>query len=229
MLLFYSMGVVFVIGLLISLSAFIIIGASDTFQESVCFTSDCFEFAYSEFAPALSIMDATLRLLTTVGIAGGILVGLLNYLDSSHSNALSNHILHISVFKDFLSYEINKRTRIAMGSVDAFGWYNMIFENSRKGVMETSDQYVQAITRIKNIINSSNQKQKQLVDGGTFRYKLHQNEMISALSEIGITVEPSPRNDYYETEGEVFGLIETVNREFCFAGEVPKLPERKYL
>jgi hypothetical protein len=174
------------------------------------------------------IANATLKLLVSVATVGGIIVALLNYLNNSNTSALSNHIAHFSIFNSYINDEIEKLSMISPSSVDVLSFYNCIFDKSRTGKTDISNKYIKFVAKLNEEISTSNDKSRN-PKVGQFRYKEHQNRIISILKETGITMNYLPRNDFFEAEGQVLSLIERVNQSFCYNDSVPLLEKRHYI
>lgn len=186
------------------------------------------ESVIKEFEYSFTIAKATLDFLVAVATIGGIIVALLSYLNSSSAAALSNHIAHFSIFQNYVSNEVVKRDRISPTSVDHLVWYNLIFSTSRSGKTDVSDTYINFVKDLNALIANSN-SQAERAHEGSFRYKTHQERIKPYLKKAGIDVPFSPRNDFFEMEGQLFSLIDRVNQSFCYTDSVPILEERKYI
>ncbi|WP_324726627.1 retron Ec48 family effector membrane protein [Pseudomonas chlororaphis] len=224
-----TLGAVAACGFLLSLVIFLKTGfAESAFDKNLCFTNSCVKYGLSLYAQVLLILKETLNLLVTIATIGGIIVALLSYLNSVGATALSNHISHFSIFQSYIGNEISKRDRISASSVDIFLWYNAIFFKSRSGLTAISPDYVSLINSINNEIKKSNLQSEKGVDG-SFRYRPHQERIIQSLKNIGIVLTHQPRNEFYEIEDQVFNLIATVNKSFCYSDQVPQILNRKYI
>ncbi|MQM32091.1 MAG: hypothetical protein CRU78_16905 [Candidatus Accumulibacter phosphatis] len=165
--------------------------------------------------------------MVALATTGGIIVALLSYLNSASATALTNHIAHFTIFQDYVSNEIAKRRGISPGSIDILVLYNLIFSTSRNGKTDVSDGYIDFVCQLNALIDFSNE-QAQRAKEGSFRYKQHQERIRDHLMGAGLTVSFAPRNDFFETEGQVFALIDRVNQSFCYSASVPVLIPRKY-
>jgi hypothetical protein len=202
--------------------------ADHIFSLEFCFTNLCVKNWLSYFPDTLSIAKATSDFLVAIATTGGIVVALMSYISSINNSALTNHIAHYTVFQGFIDNEIRKRNRIDAASVDAFFWYNLIYPNSRKGIVGVSTQYTRVVLSLNKGIEESNAKAQHAADG-SFRYKPHQMQMITLLREFGIQLQQQPRNDFYEIEDKIISLIVAVNNSFCYSESVTPLTKRKYL
>jgi hypothetical protein len=217
-----------VIGLAFSVSVFLITGFSGDFFRPFCLTNGCVKKFLELFDQSFLILSATLNLLVGITTVGGIIVALMSYLNSASATALSNHISHYSIFQNYIALEISKRNRIAPASVDVFVWYNLIFSNSRIGRTTISDEYCNVISILNNEILFSNQQAINAIQG-SFRYMPHQKRIIDALKDLGIELSHQPRNDFYEVEDQIFSLISSLNKSFCYSDKVPTLLKRNYV
>ena len=198
------------------------------FEMPLCFTNDCVEYFIRQTKSSINIASATLGVLVSVATIGGIIVALLSYLNSSHTSALSNHIAHFSIFHGYLNNEIGNLSMVSPTSVDILSFYNLIFNKSRSGKTDVSEDYIDFVNSLNSEISISNGKAQDETNG-SFRYKDHQRRIIEILNGAGITMTYLPRNDFYEAEGQVLSLIERVNQSFCYSDSVPALTRRVYI
>jgi len=201
---------------------------NELFSLSLCFNNDCVGYFLKHIKNALGIANSTLGILVSVTTVGGIAIALLNYINSSNTSALSNHIAHFSIFHGYLNSEIKNLSMVSSTSVDILSLYNLIFSKSRGGKTDVSKKYIEFVTSLNDEIIRSNNK-AQNAEEGSFRYKEHQNRMISILINSGVTMTYLPRNDFFEAEGQVFSLIEKVNQSFCYTDSMPVLTKRLYI
>jgi hypothetical protein len=228
-ILIVTLGAVAACGISVSFIIFIKTGLAEAvFSKEFCITNTCVEHALTLYSQSLLLLKETFNLLVTLATVGGIIVALLSYLNSVGATALSNHISHFSIFQSYLSNEISKRDRLSASSIDTFLWYNAIFFKSRSGLTTISPEYVSLINSINNEITKSNLQAEKIVDG-SFRYRPHQERIIQSLKNIGIALTHQPRNEFYEIEDQLFSLIITVNKSFCYSDVVPLILKRKYI
>ncbi len=216
------------LGTLISIVIFIATGIGGEFSRALCFNNVCVKKFIEIFDQSFIILNATLTLLVGLATIGGIIVALMSYLNSASATALSNHISHFSIFQNYVSIEITKRNRISATSVDTFVWYNLIFSNSRTGKTSISDEYCSLISALNNEISTSNEQAKTATQG-SFRYMPHQKRIMNSLESFGIRIGHQPRNEFYEIEDQIFSLISSLNKSFCYSDKVPELIKRNYV
>lgn len=225
----HTLLIVSVLGFGFSLITFICTGFQENlFGESMCFNNSCVEIFTKRFDQSFLIAKATLDFLVAIATTGGIVVALLSYLNSASTAALTNHIAHFSIFQNYVINEISKRNRISPSSVDTLVWYNIIFSTSRSGKTDVSSSYIAFVNELNDLINKSNEQAVHAIEG-SFRYKPHQDRIKEQLKKAGVEVFFSPRNDFFEMEGQLFSLIDRVNQSFCYSHAVPALLERKYI
>ena len=200
---------------------------SDLKDRPFCLNSECLERFVRAVEPSLAFGKATSDLVVAIATAGGIVIALWSYFNAVNNSALGNHISHFSIFQSYLNSEIEKRNRINVSSIDTFYWYNLIFPNSKSGMMTVSEKYKKTVIEINNQILLSNNL-SSTATGESFRYVRHQKDMKENLMAIGITVFMQPRIEYYEAEDQVISLIACINSSFCLEAEIPKLIARKY-
>lgn len=217
------------LGLVLSIFIFVWTGLSDRqFFASICFSNDCVKSFFESFDQSFIILGKTFELLVSIATIGGIVVALMSYLSSASATALSNHIAHFTIFQTYMAAEIARRNRISPVSIDSFVWYNLIFSNSRTGKTYVSDKYCVAIAMLNEVVEFSNEQAKTAAQG-SFRYMPHQQRIINALLSLGITLTHQPRNEFYEVEDQIFSLISTLNKNFCYSDKVPDLLKRAYV
>lgn len=223
-----SVGI-FLIGSFLSI-LLIILGLveSNAFQRDICINSTCIENFLQFIDLGISGLTKTLSLTITAFTVIGIYFAVLNYISTANTNAISNHLLNLSTFKDYINDELERKGRVSKESIDTFKWYNLLFPHSKKGKLSPGDRYKAILHEIKNCINQSN-KEYASPKTPSFAYKPHQERMISALRNIGISIEFMPRNDFSESERQIIDLINTTNQEFCGEQSLPILPLPKYL
>jgi hypothetical protein len=223
-----SLFLVAAIGFMFSVFVLMVTGLSGEFARPLCFNNGCVKKFLEVFDQSFLILSATLSLLVGGTTIGGIIVALMSYLNSANATALTNHISHFSIFQNFVAAEISKRNRISQTSVDAFVWYNLIFSESRTGRMSISDDYCSLISALNAEIFLSNEQARTAAQG-SFRYMSHQKRIIDSLGSLGVLLNHQPRNEFYEIEDQVFALISSLNKSFCYSDKVPKLLGRNYV
>lgn len=216
------------IGVLLSAMILIITGVDGVFARPLCFNNGCIKKFLELFDQSFLILTVTLNLLVGLATIGGIIVALMSFLNSANATALTNHISHFSIFQNYVAVEISKRNRISPASVDTFVWYNLIFSNSRDGKTSISDEYCSVIAALNDEILFSNEQARTAIQG-SFRYMPHQKRIIDALGCLGVALSHQPRNEFYEIEDQIFALISSLNKSFCFSNKVPELLKRQYV
>lgn len=193
-----------------------------------CLSSRCISTFESAIEGPVSLLKFGAVVLTTLATVGGVLIALLNYINRSESSALSNHIAHLTVFNDYVSAEIARRSRLSIQSFDLLEWYNSVFDNSRNGSTSISVYYLRFTNRINNEIERASEEFRDSKKSQSFDYKFHQSEMRRLLREIGIQVGEYPRADFYEIETQILMLLRTVNRTFAPNSEGLAIFRRSY-
>lgn len=221
----YSLLVVGGVGLLLALCAFFtaIYSSRDL---SVCFSSGCFANFFVTQKETVLILSGTFSVLVSISTIGAIIVALMTYVGTMKTSALTNHISHLKTFQDYVTGEIEKLPSVSKTSVNALVWYNIIYESSRSGEMKISESYDVKMSNIGKEILISNKYYTDIHEP-TFNYTVHQTSLKEVLSKIGITVCRDTRASFFESEEQIFSLIDNVNKEFC--GEPSfALPKRLY-
>ena len=202
--------------------------ANNLFHESFCLDDECLRYFKSVLTIPIKTGEVTVNLMVATATIGGIFIALRSYISNLSNSALANHIAHFSIFNNYLNAEIQKHEKIPTQSIEVLSWYNKIFTLSRSGSTDVSKSYIDFINDLNKEIDFSND-QASKATAGSFRYRDHQKRIIGLLKHIEIQLYFLPRNDFYEVEGEIFTLIQKVNRSFCFTLDVPNLKERLYI
>lgn len=220
--------VIFLTGVLASVIVLVHTGFhNDLFKRDICLGNACVAYFKSRASVSIDILRGSIELMVAVATIGGIVVALLSYLESVNANALTNHISHISIFENFLRREVETKDRISAKSINIYFWYGLIFERSRVGSTSISEKYISVVNGIAGAMEQSNAQVKSAGAQG-FSFVQHQERMIKAFSEVGISVTRHPRIDFYDVEEQLIVLINRVNSAFCYGKEVNDLPKRNY-
>lgn len=200
---------------------------SDIFSESICLTSSCLQHSYDRFAGTIALAGFFASAAVWIATVGGIVVALLNYLNSTSATLMGNHVSHTRVFYDYLTWEVRRRPTIHKDSVDIFGIYSLIFKGSTSGDMTPSPEYVDKCRLISKVIHDSNAAYSADSDG--YKFIKHQERMIAALSEVGVSIAAMPRMDFYRIEEDSLNLISSINTVFCARAKINAFPTRLYI
>lgn len=222
----FTVGCLFLLISIISTSYSLIFSSNVSY--SFCLTNECLETTITLFSASIKIFQGLLIIVTSIATIGGIFLALKSYINSYNNSILHNHISHLSIFKDFILGELNKRDKLDISSFDIFKWYNLIYSESKIGSMKISTKYISAINQINAVIDSSNQK-ASMATNGSFLYKKHQNILISAMLPLGVEMCVLPRNNFYEVETQLMSLVSVINKEFCSDTDIPELQKRYYI
>lgn len=192
-----------------------------------CLSSECIKSAKDLFSGSILILDFFSKIAAWMATVGGIVVALLNYMNSAAATAFGNHVSHSKIFYDYLTSEIAKRDRLRPSNIDIYRIYALAFDKSRQGVMGVSSNYRAKMKGVADVIDMSNSLMKSAsVDG--FRFRDHQHRLIAALSDLGVKLTTQPRIDFFEVEEDVFSLLDAINHVFCAENPVDRLPQRNY-
>ena len=192
-----------------------------------CITNSCIKHTIETFDQSIIIIDITFKALIFLITTGSIAIALFSYKNSVATTALTNHISHFTLFQDYVTHEVNKTPEISLRSVEILEWYNSIYRNSRMGNVSVSPEYIELIKAVNNRIEISNNEVKGS-GSDFFRYKIHQTEMIKALSNCSINLERLPRLAFFSVERAALNLIGKVNSAFCFSPDIPPITFRIY-
>lgn len=147
-------------------------------------------------------LQATLSLTITAFTVIGIYFAVLNYISTAKTSAISNHLLNLGTFKDYINDELDRKGRVSKQSIDTFRWYNLIFPDSKNGQLNPGEKYRKILFDIEKCIIQSNEEYANSKTP-SFAYKPHQERIINALRNTGITIEFMPRNDFHESEKQI--------------------------
>lgn len=189
----------------------------------LCITSACINNFDNYFSGSIKILKFGISAIWIFVLISGVYIALQNYLTSVKSSALSGHISHITMFKDYIDDEIKKLDSLQSQKINIFIWYRLAFPLSSAGNVEISENYkyameniIQAVTETNNSINSPK---------GEFGYKIHQERIINAMKCLGIDLSFMRKNEFNEVENDLFKLIDSVNQ--TFSSSTNKLLELK--
>ncbi len=164
--------------------------------------------------------------MTTVVTIFGVIIALMTYYAGVKSNNNSNYTSHLTMFREFASTELSKRTGIYPEKINLFRWYKIMFPKAREGDFSVSDDYVRVIDNIRNVIEEAN---SHITDASKdYKYKSHQRKMMAVLGEMGVCISNGPKNIFVEIEIQVLEYIDVINLSFCHSVvELSKI-QRKY-
>lgn len=226
-LLGWGIALIFIFGLIISIviisSTFI---NSDLISKKICFSNSCVNYFFKEFSVVRDLMGAVISFCVSIATIGGIFVALMNYVSSQKNFAFNNHIEHLKMFCDYMDLEISKRDRLSKKSFDYLMLYGFIFEKSREGSSEVSERFSGFLHELNNLIDNSNGSFGK--DDIGFNYKKHQRKIRDHFGSIGVLLCLSPRVDFFETEKQLFSLINRLSQSFCEPGKLSPIREVKY-
>ncbi|UQG59350.1 retron Ec48 family effector membrane protein [Marinobacter sp. M3C] len=223
-----SLGI-FIVGTCISVFLFFTgLQGSGAFQRDLCIKKSCIENFLDFIELSTAAFSTTISLTITAFTVLGIYFAVLNYIATAKTNAISNHLLNLNTFKDYLNDELKRKERVNKGSIDTFKWYNLVFPSSKTGQLTPGYKYELLLKKINDCIKYSNSEYSSS-STPSFEYKPHQRRIIEAMAAIGIKIEFMPRNDFKAAEKEIIDLINTTNQEFCGEQSLQKLTEPEYL
>nr|WP_282564503.1 retron Ec48 family effector membrane protein [Providencia alcalifaciens] len=182
------------------------------YKEKWNLSSNGIDFFYKKIQGSTSIITSAVWAITSIVTVSGIIVALKTYNLNIKNNAITNHISHFEMFRDYINSEIDKRDMLNAGKINVFCFYNLMFPNSRDGDLELSDTYQKFISSIKGIIEDANSS--ITTETGNYEYKRHQRAMIEKLSEVGIILSNGPKNNFIIVETEIFSFIDNINSAF---------------
>ncbi|VXC20277.1 conserved hypothetical protein [Luteimonas sp. 9C] len=217
------------LGIIISLASWYVTKSELPVRIELCLHSGCIAYAKKIFLGPLSLLNITAQAMVVIATVGGIIVALFSFFHTSRVSAFGNHVSHISVFSAYLSYEISKRDKIATESIDIYGLYSLMFSKSRGGSMDLSDEFIDKLNGVADIISESNLIYLS-TGGSVFNLRVHQAKLKKSLDLLGIKCEITRhRMDFLEIEAQIFDLIDSIVVVFCSDKRVSRLPSRRYV
>jgi len=180
--------------------------------DNLCFLSGCILEFKEKFSGAIEILEFGSSVAYIFIFAGGAYIALKNYLTSVNSAALSGHINHLTMFKDYMFDEVKKYRSLKTQKINVYCWYRLAFPKSSEGKILVSDNYRKVVNGIKYSIIKTNESISS--PKGEYGYRKHQDRIIEALKPLGIEMAYLPKNNFTEVEFEIFGLIDSFNHTF---------------
>lgn len=193
---------------------------------SFCLSSGCLSGFLDTQKETVRILSGTLSILVSISTIGAIIVALMTYISTMKTSALTNHISHLKTFQDYVLNEVEKFPSVSKTSINTLVWYNIIYDRSRDGDMTISTKYRTEIKEISKEIELSNTYSNDATQP-SFSYLEHQTTLIEALNKIGLIAARDTRAGFFESEEQLFSLIDNVNKEFC-GDDSLTLPARLY-
>lgn len=182
------------------------------YEKSFCLSSQCLDNFAKEVSGITLYFQAFGWLMTTFVTVFGVIIALMTYYSGIKNSNNSNYTAHLTMFREFSSAELCKRTSIYPEGINLFRWYKVMFPKAKDGDISVSKNYLAIINNIQNVINEAN---AHITDENKdYKYKTHQRKMIAVLDEIGIHISNGPKNTFIDIEGQVFDYIDTVNLSF---------------
>ncbi|WP_430980817.1 retron Ec48 family effector membrane protein [Stenotrophomonas terrae] len=222
------LALVLLLGLCVAVAIFWATRGDPAVKElEFCFSNKCVDLFKKTFENAISVISLTFSVLVAIATVGGIFVALLVYRETVRANSLSNHISHLALFRSYVEKEVGRMNMLRESSVDSHCWYVLMFPQSRVGDTTISFEYNRAFEEIRKCILSSNSSATR-AENGSFRFLAHQDQVIAALKGVGLTIRRQPRMEFFELEGEIYQLIDSVNSAFCYSEPIERLPDRRY-
>lgn len=178
----------------------------------ICFESNCILYFAKTFKGTTTLLGYGVSTIWIFVLTSGVYIALKNYLTSVKSTALSSHISHLTMFKDFICDEVERHNHLKQKDFDVFKWYKKAFPNSTKGDIEVAQQYEDLISNVRKAIVITNESINS--PKGEYGYRKHQDRIIIAMRDIGIELTHLPRNNFHDVELELFKLLDSVNQTF---------------
>lgn len=216
--------VVLLISFLIALSSFLItIYSEKLYTLSFSLQSDDIAFFIEKIKGTLML----LQIISAFGAAIGLYIAYKTFILRTESSALSSHIAYFELFKKYIHDEVEKVTDIKPSKIDVFVWYRLIHPNSIRGDISVDKNYETLINSIVEAIEETNKSLSPTAK--SYNYNSHQRRMVDSLSKLGISMDTNTKNQFIETEENVFKLIDMVNQTFMATEIKLSKVARKYI
>ncbi len=177
-----------------------------------CLDNQCIKNFEEAFEGPIKIIKNGMSFISWFSVVSGVVIALKTYVASVKAAALSGHVSHLTMFKNYLNDEMEKYELLNKQKIDIFKWYNLAFPDSSNGIIKESKEYFDFINKFSDTINETNNKINS--PKGEFGYKEHQKRVMERLKLIGIDLSFLPKNNFHDTELEIFCLIDSVNQTF---------------
>lgn len=203
------------------------IDSNRLYERGFCLSSKCLDSFAKEVSGITLYFQAFGYIMTTFVTVFGVIIALMTYYSGVKNNNNSNYTAHLTMFREFSSSELSKRTSIYPEGINLFRWYKVMFPKAKDGDISVSEHYLAIMNDILGVINEAN---AHITDENKdYKYKTHQRKMILVLHEIGIRISNGPKNTFIDIEGQVFEYIDTVNLSFSHQVVELSKVERKYI
>ncbi|EKI0251060.1 retron Ec48 family effector membrane protein [Enterobacter asburiae] len=194
------------------ISVYVTIVEQKLYDSEFCLSSQCLDNFAKKMSGITLYFQAFGWLMTTFVTVFGVIIALMTYYSGVKNNNNSNYTAHLTMFREFASAELSKRTRIYPEGINFFKWYKVMFPEAKDGNVSVSLCYLQVIDNVRGVIEEAN---SHITDENKdYKYKTHQRKMIMALGEIGLCINHGPKNIFIEIEGQVLEYIDTINLSF---------------
>jgi len=181
-----------------------------------CFSSICIKNFTNTFTGGLRILENGIKYIALLAAIYGAMIALNNYKLSLKTSSLTSHISHLSLFQNYIEKESKKIGIYDSSTIDTFHWYRIMFPDSKRGNVEISNQYKRLLKDLDEqiilsdtSISTANSEIKY-----TFTNSDHQRRIILALSKIGIILSRQKMSEFFESESNIFRLLDSVNATF---------------
>ncbi|NIF82297.1 hypothetical protein F3J24_02060 [Comamonas sp. Tr-654] len=192
-----------------------------------CNNLSCVNKFFSDNFSSFSWFGYWLAVMYNLATIFGIFVAVLTYKKNSESQSMVNHFSNLSLFNNYVTNEIQKLDYLHLSSFDIVMWYRCIYDQSKNGSLECSDEYSSLIKDYSELINRSNLLKTSGPSSG-YSYKKHQEEARNIVSKFGVNFEEASRTGFKEIEDQMLLLLEKVNMSFVCSSKLSSLPEASY-
>ncbi|MCI0913615.1 retron Ec48 family effector membrane protein [Pseudomonas putida] len=204
-----------VIGIALVLAlAVLLIFTGKLYSQTSCFTNECFESFFKSISSAVVFGQIVVGLIALVATIGALFIALLSYLAADKTARFTNYISHLSMFQAYFLSEVNKLEHLSVSSFDIHRLYVFIFSRADEGVINPSSQYFDFLAELNSEVTRSNQMASS-AQGGSFRHLEHQARLRLVFMKIGFDLQLQPKINFFEIEGDLFKLINSINVSFC--------------
>ncbi|WP_422508612.1 retron Ec48 family effector membrane protein [Stenotrophomonas sp. GZD-301] len=190
-----------------------------------CLEVQCFNEIPSAFGVQVRLAKLGVAGASFVALIFGSYLALKSYLTAAEVGAFGNRIAHVGLFERFVQVELGRKRRLNASSVDVYSLYRLMFNGSNSNSSEASVEFVKAILSVHEVMASSSRRYSE---DPAYGFETHRGSMISALSEVHITMDRLPRMDFLEVEDEVVDFIGVLGLVFAPTTSPSSMPVRLY-
>lgn len=193
----------------------------------VCRNVTCVENFFTKNFSPFTWFTSWLGIFYNLATIFGIIIAVFTYKKNSESQSMINHFSNLGLFTSYVSSEIGKLDYLHPSSFDIVMWYRCIYDQSKNGSLECSDQYSSLINQYAVLINNSNSLKTTGPSSG-YSYRNHQEHVRKIVKNFGIDFQEASRTGFKEIEDQLMFLLNKVNISFVCSEKLKELPIASY-